>query len=58
MKFLTKQDLIIILESLSYSKKTYQEYDRYQDEKFRKQQLVRIEEVIAKVNNEINEWLE
>lgn len=56
MKHLTKKDFAFILESLTYSKKTFQEYDRYPDENFRKQQVAKVDEVMSKVKQELAAW--
>lgn len=56
MKHLTKEDFVVILESLKYSKKTFAEYDRYPDENFRKQQISKVEQAIKRAKLELNYW--
>lgn len=55
MKHLSKEDLNVILESLKYSKKAFEEYTGYPSEQFRAERIVTVVKVINKVKEELKE---
>lgn len=56
MKHLTKEDFNVILESLRYSKKTFEEYTGYPSAEFRAQRIETVNKVIDRAKQELNDW--
>ena len=46
---LSKEDLALIEESLKYTRKNFEEYQRYPSYEFKQQQLKRVNDTLAKI---------
>jgi len=52
---LSKQDLHLILESLNYSKKSFEEYDKYLSNEFKQKKIQEVDNLIMKIKKIIKE---
>lgn len=48
---LTEHDWKMILESLKYTKKRFEEYDEYPDIKFKKERVDEVDQLIKKISS-------
>lgn len=56
MKHLTKEDFNVILESLKYSKKTFEEYTGYPSAEFKAQRIESVNNVVNLIRQELKDW--
>ena len=46
---ITYEEIEFILESLTYTKKSFQEYEYFPSEEFRKERLLKVDELVKKL---------
>lgn len=49
---ITKQDVEILIESLTYSKQKFEEYDQYPNEEYKKTRILEVENLIKKLKED------
>lgn len=56
MKHLTKEDFNVILESLKYTKKNFEEYTGYPSADFKAQRIETVNNVVNRIRQELKNW--